>query len=234
MKLGIMQPYFLPYIGYWQLLNAVDKYVIYDDVNYIKGGWINRNYVLVNGKKYLFTIKLLDSSSFKKINEIELNMFLKDKDKLFKTIEQGYKKAPFFAEGIALFKKILYFDEKNLSKFIINSIKEVCRYLEINTELIVSSEIDKNNSLKGEEKVLNICQVLGGTEYYNAIGGQELYSNQSFDEKGIKLKFLETGNVSYKQFSDTYIQNLSILDVVMFSSKDDIKKMLEMYSLKEN
>lgn len=152
MKLGIMQPYFLPYIGYWQLLNAVDKYVIYDDVNYIKNGWINRNRILCGNTTQWLTMKLGKASPNKLISEIELvndNIYIK---KVLKTIGQIYKKAPYYEETYELLEKILLFQEKNLVKFLENSIKEICKYLEIKTEIIKSSSIEKDNSLKAEKK----------------------------------------------------------------------------------
>ncbi|MCM8813875.1 MAG: WbqC family protein, partial [Candidatus Omnitrophica bacterium] len=99
MKLGIMQPYIFPYLGYFQLIGAVDKYVIYDDVNYIRSGWINRNYIIVNRRQYLFTICIDHASPFKLINELTIK---DDFVKLSKTIELAYKKAPYFTEAFAL------------------------------------------------------------------------------------------------------------------------------------
>lgn len=231
MKLGIMQPYFLPYIGYWQLLNAVDKYVIYDDVNYIKGGWINRNRILINKEAKYFTIKLNGASSNKLINEIEVSTDKIYKKKMLKTVEEGYKKAPFFNIVFPIIEEIIENDEKNLAKYLKYSIEKICNYLEIKTELFMSSELEKDNSLKGKDKVINICKKLGATEYYNAIGGQELYSFEEFKDNGIELKFVKTEEIIYKQFNDEFIGNLSMLDILMFNSKEIIKEFLNNYNL---
>lgn len=169
MKLGIMQPYFLPYIGYFQLIKAVDKYVIYDDVNYIKKGWINRNNILCNGQAHLFSISLRGASQNKLINEIEIS---DDFSKFRKMIELSYRKAPYFEEVFKLLNSIIDYPNKNLSLFLANSIKEICKYLSIDTEIIFSSEIEKNNDLKGQEKILEICKILQAKTYINAIGGQ--------------------------------------------------------------
>lgn len=233
MKIGIMQPYFLPYIGYWQLLNAVDKYVIYDDVNYIKGGWINRNRILINKETKYFNVKLNGASPNKLINEVEVSNDNIWQKKLLKTIEENYKKAPFFKEVFSVIDKIIENDEKNLAKYLEFSIKEICKYLDIKTELILSSNLEKNNSLKGKDKVITICKKLNGTEYYNAIGGQELYSFEEFKQNGIELRFLKTNEIIYKQFGDEFISNLSILDVLMFNSKEKVKEFLNNYSLIE-
>lgn len=229
MKLGIMQPYFLPYLGYWQLMNAVDTYVIYDDVNYIKNGWINRNRMLSTaGKDIYFTLSLDGAGSFKKINEIDI---LQVPDKIIKTIQQVYRKAPNFMEAYPLIENVLFCQEKNLAKFLAHSIKSVADYLEMKTKFIISSELDKNNDLRAEEKVLHICELLGADEYYNAIGGQELYSKDVFAQHGIKLSFLETELNPYPQFKWDFMPGLSILDILMFNSKSRVQEMLREYTL---
>ena len=231
MKLGIMQPYFLPYIGYWQLLNAVDQYVIYDDVNFIKGGWINRNNILINNEAKLFNIQMQGASSNKLINEIEVSQNQVWKKKFLKTIENSYSKASFYKEVYSVIENIINYDETNLAKYISHSISKVCDYLNIDTKLIISSDINKDNDLKGQDKVIEICKILGANEYYNAIGGQELYSYSGFKDNGISLKFLETSKIEYSQFNDKFIPNLSIIDVLMFNSKEKIKSMLDDYKV---
>ena len=231
MKVGIMQPYFLPYIGYWQLLNAVDKYVIYDDVNFIKGGWINRNRMLVNGEPKLFNIQMQGASPNKLINEIEVSNNTVWKKKLLKTIENSYRKAPFYTDVFPIIEEIINYDECNLAKYLANSIKKVCNYLNIETELIVSSTLYKDNSLKSQAKVIEICKELKATEYYNAIGGQELYSYEDFKDVDIKLSFLKSNEIKYKQLKDEFVANLSILDVLMFNSINDVRNFLNQYEL---
>jgi hypothetical protein len=228
MKLGIMQPYFLPYIGYWQLMNAVDKYVIYDDVNFIKGGWVNRNNLLMNGKPCLFSIPLSGGSSFKKINEIKI---LPRPPALLKTVIQAYSKAPHFSAVYPLIENIIEYDTPNLALFIANSIRSVARYLDFKTEFMMSSDIEKDNALKGQEKVLAICKSLEASAYYNAIGGQELYSKEVFKGEGIDIHFLKTGSVTYKQFKYDFVPCLSILDVLMFNSIQEIGRILNQYEL---
>lgn len=234
MKVGIMQPYFLPYIGYWQLINAVDKYVIYDDVNYINKGWINRNRILVEGKIKYFNIPMMEASQNKKINEIQVNQDIKLIDKKLRTIEYAYKKAPYYNKTFPIIKKILNCRSKNLATYIENSIYIICDYFNIKTEIIVSSSLDKNNMLKRQEKILEICRILGATEYFNAIGGQALYSSEKFEEKGIELKFIKSDDIIYKQFDNLFQSNLSILDVMMFNSKEKIaNEFLHKYTLND-
>jgi hypothetical protein len=228
MKLGIMQPYLFPYIGYWQLIKEVDTYVVYDDVTYIKGGWINRNNYLINGEKSLFTIKLKNAGSYKLINEIEI---LDDFVKFVKMVQNNYAKAPYFKDVIELIRNIVTFDKSSLSLFIINSIETILKYLNVETKLIVSSSLDKNSTLKGQDKVLDICKLLGASYYYNAIGGYELYNKETFMKEGIKLYFLKSKLVPYKQFKNDFIPGLSIIDVMMFNSVETINEMLDGFEL---
>ncbi len=229
MKLGIMQPYFLPYIGYFQLINAVDEYVIYDDVNYIKRGWINRNKMLLNGNDFLFTINLVDASQNKLINEVELS---DNQPKLLKTIEAAYKKAPFFSDVFPMIDEIVCYENKNLAKYTANSVIKVCKYLEMNTKFIFSSDIkEKNNSLKCQEKIIEICNILQAKQYINAIGGMELYDRALFERIGIDLHFLKPKPIEYKQFGHPFVCNLSILDVLMFNSVEQIRTFLLQYEL---
>ncbi len=231
MKIGIMQPYFFPYIGYWQLINAVDKYVIYDDVNYIKGGWINRNRILINDKPSFINLKMNGSSPNKLIKEIHVSNDNRWKNKLLKSIELSYRKAPFFEMSFPIIEEIINHDEVNLSLYLENLIKRIAEYLEINTEFVLSSNIEKDNSLKGQDKVIEICKSLGAKEYYNAIGGVELYSAENFNSYGIELRFLRTEYIEYKQFKNDFSPYLSIIDVMMFNSKEEIMNILDMYSL---
>lgn len=230
-KLGIMQPYFLPYIGYWQLMNAVDKYVVFDDVNYIKRGWINRNRILIDGYPQYINILIADASQNRLINNTKVINTSKQVDKNLKMIECAYKKAPYFKEIFPLIESVLRYEEENLVSFLMNSFKIICRYLNIKTKLILSSSIDKDCSLKGQDKILDICQRQNADQYYNAIGGQSLYSYSDFKQKGIKLHFLQTNDIIYKQFENKFQGNLSILDVMMFNSVDEIQDMLLKYTL---
>jgi len=231
MKVGIMQPYFFPYIGYWQLINAVDAYVIYDDVNFIKGGWINRNNILVNGQVNFINLQTYKASPNKIINQIELLVNEMYNNKLLRKIEASYKKAPYYEEVIQLIENIIKQDEKNLAKYLANSIMKINKYLGIKTQIIMSSEIKKKYNLKGQDKVIDICKSLNATEYINAIGGIELYSKQDFITNGIQLKFLKSKEIKYKQYEDEFIPNLSIIDVMMFNSIEEINKMLNAYEL---
>ncbi len=230
MKLGIMQPYFLPYIGYFQLLNAVDKYVIYDNIQFTKKGWINRNRILQNGKDALITIPVEKDSDYLDVCQRSISSGF-DKRKLLNQIKESYRKAPYFNDVIPLIEEIINYEDSNLFNYIYHSIVNICGYLKIDTELIVSSTIDIDHSLKGQEKVIAICKALGATEYYNAIGGQELYSVADFRKENIQLNFVSSNLVEYKQFANEFVPWLSILDVMMFNSVDETVGMLEKYNI---
>ena len=232
MKIGIMQPYFFPYIGYWQLINAVDKFVIYDDVNFIKNGWINRNYILLNGQKHLITLPLQRVSSFQQINNIDIICNQKIKDKLLKTIYTAYSKANYFKQGFPIIENTINHESGNIATAIKYSIQAIVSYLNIQTEILLSSNIKKDISLKGENKVINIIKQTGGNEYINAIGGQNLYNRESFLDNGISLYFIHTNeNINYAQFKNNFVPNLSIIDIIMFNSVKDVKELLNDYEL---
>lgn len=233
MKLGIMQPYFVPYIGYWQLINAVDKYVIYDDVNFIKGGWINRNRILMDGNPMYFNVPMFGASPYKLIKEVRVNNDSKIINKNLRIIEAAYKKAPYYDKVYPLIEKILKCNKDNIAEYVADSFYVICDYLDITTEFVVSSSLNKDCSLKAQDKVLAICKILGATEYYNAIGGQSLYSFTDFANCGIRLKFLKTNNIEYRQFKNEFQSNLSILDVMMFNPPKKVNDYLNAYILIE-
>lgn len=231
MTIGIMQPYFMPYIGYWQLIAAVDTYVVYDDVNFIKRGWINRNNILLKGEKKLFSIALHEASQNKLINEISI---ADDFSKLHKTIQMAYAKAPFYAEIMELLDSIFDYPKHNIALFIDNSIRKVCDYLNIQTNIILSSNIEKDNALKGQDKIISICKLLQADTYINAIGGVELYDKKVFEKNNICLLFLKPEIECYQQFKNDFVPGLSMIDVLMFCSPKQIREMLQRYSLIES
>lgn len=228
MILAIMQPYIFPYIAYWQLLEASDTFVICDDVNYIKQGYINRNSMLIGGKPQRFNLKLIGASSNKLINEINL---YGDNKKLLKTIDMAYHKAPYFNDVYPIIEDILSNEENNLAKFIGYSLKKIADYLHIKTNIIYSSSIEKDYTLKSQDRVLDILKRLKATNYVNAIGGQELYDKEIFSANNIQLNFIKTNIIEYKQFKNDFVPYLSIIDIMMFNSVDEVNKMLKEYEL---
>lgn len=232
MRVAVMQPYFMPYIGYFQLIKAVDKFIIYDDVNYIKQGWINRNNILLNGKSYLFSIPLKDASSFKKINDIEINqeLFPKWKIKFFKTLELAYKKAPFYTNIIPILEELLDCPNK-INDLIYVSLLKICNYLGIVTHIEKSSTIYQNSELSKEERLIDICKKENADTYINPLGGQDLYDKEYFAKNNVKLFFIKSNKDNYIQFGDSFIPWLSIIDILMFNSPQKTREMLDNYDL---
>lgn len=231
MTLAIMQPYLFPYVGYFQLINAVDKFVIYDDVAFINKGWINRNSILSNGKASLFTLPLVGASQNKLINEIEIENLSAWGKKFLKTLEQNYKKAPHYQSVISIVEKIVQSENTNIADLIYVSLQEICEYLKIDTELVRTSTIYQNQHLKAQERILDICLQEKATHYINPIGGQELYDKTLFAENGIKLNFIQSKRSEYQQFKNEFVPWLSIIDLMMFCSVDEIKQQLTMFEL---
>lgn len=225
-----MQPYFLPYIGYFQLMHAVDTFVVYDNIKYTKKGWINRNRILVDGKDTYITIPLANASDFLDIRERTVSPDFK-REKMLHQVAEAYRKAPFFDPTYALFEKIVHCNEHNLFSYLLNSIKLVCEYLNIATSITISSGIPIDHSLKAENKVIALCKHLGSEHYINAIGGQELYSKEEFAGNAINLHFIKTGPVEYVQFNHPFVPWLSIIDVLMFNDLETVKGFLDAYTL---
>ena len=230
MTVGIMQPYFFPYIGYWQLIAAVDRYVVYDDVAYIKGGWINRNNILINGAASLITLPLEKVSSYKNINEINITTDKVQIKKCLKSLMLAYSKAPYFSDVMPIIESV-FASTDNIAKFNYNAIEKIKEYLGLQTEIILSSNLEKNNELKAQDKVIHINKLLKSDMYINAIGGMDLYSRDDFRKHDIGLKFLKTGDIMYKQFKDGFVPNLSIIDVLMFNGKLRVLELLQQYVL---
>lgn len=222
MKLGIMQPYFLPYVGYFQLIAAVDKFVIYDNIKYTKKGWINRNRMLQNGADKVFSISLLKASDSLDIMNRELSPEF-NRQKLLNQFKGCYAKAPYFQEVWPLLEEIILFQDKNLFRYIKNSIDLVCSYLDIKTEIIISSTIPADHSLLSQDRVLSICKAMNAKTYINPEGGKDLYSIGEFASHAIELKFIHTDNIEYSQIGNSFVSSLSIMDVLFFNSSEETK-----------
>lgn len=226
-KIGIMQPYFLPYIGYFQLMKMVDEFVIYDNIQFTKKGWIHRNRMLQQGKDEYFTLPLKKDSDYLNVNQRFLaETFMADKTKLINRIQNNYKKAPYFQEAFPVIQSVFEYDNTNLFDFIYHSILRIREYLDIDTPITISSNIGVDHDLKGKDKVLALVKALKGTHYINPIGGQTLYNPSEFQEKGIELYFFKTDNFTYLQFKNDFIPFLSILDVMMFNDRDQVQGFL--------
>lgn len=231
-SVGIMQAYFMPYIGYFQLIHAVDEFVIYDNIQYTKKGWINRNRILQGNKDKYITLPLKKDSDFLDIRERVLADSFK-REKMMKQIETTYHKAPYYPVISEWLRDIICYEEDNLFQYIFHSVKEVCQYLDITTPILISSQMKYDNNLKGQDKVIAICKERNCERYINAIGGMELYHSGAFAKEGMELRFIQTVLQEYPQFKNQFVPGLSIIDVLMFNSKEQVKQMLLNYHLLE-
>lgn len=227
-----MQPYFFPYIGYFKLMNAVDEFIVYDNIEFTKKGWINRNRILVNGKDEFITLPLKKDSDFLDVNDRFLaESWSQDRSKMLNRIKESYRKAPCFNEIFPLIERCILFEEKNLFDFIFNSIQEIKNQLGIKTILHKSSEIPIDHKLKSEEKVISICKKLEAKQYINPFGGISLYNVENFAEQNIELTFLKPNLTTYLQFGPSFIPYLSIMDTLMFNDHTAMSEMLQSFRL---
>ncbi len=250
MKLAVMQPYFFPYIGYFQAINAVDKYIVYDDLNYIYQGWVDRNRLVdKSGTVFYIRPQLINASVSSLISEIELHPKQFWRKKLLKTLSFTYAGADSFKETFNLIQEILLFETNSLSNFNFHAIKKIADYLEIKTQLVQEKTKYKNleeelrtkrpssNSEEHEQletklvRALEICTTEKATVFINAFGGQLLYKKEDFKKNGIDLFFIETKPYNYKQFTNTFYPHLSIIDVLMHNGKEKTQHLLNNYTL---
>lgn len=230
MKLAIMQPYLFPYIGYFQLIHAADRFVFYDDVNFIKQGWINRNNILKDGKPLLFSVPLKDPSSNTLICDTGISGLYRS-DKFLKTLKQVYSKAPYYPQVAELLSDIISTEEKKISGLAIRSVKKILKFLGTANDIRDTSSGYLNTDLKGQERVIDICKQENATHYINPSGGKELYSKEAFNDNGITLQFLQSEPKEYLQFDKPFVPNLSIIDVLMFNSIREITGMLDNFQI---
>lgn len=224
------QPYFLPYLGFWQLIHLADLFLLADDYDFIRHKWVNRNRILLNGQPHYLRLEVRSNKESRLISNKQLvgNPYaLSDK---LRTLELAYRKAPCFADGYALAERILTWPERNLALFLEHSIREVCAYLGITTPFCHSSDLPGNSRFKREERIYDFCHRLGADTYVNLPGGQALYDYGEFARRGIRLRFIQPELKPYPQFGGPFVERLSILDAIMFNSREQLHEMLDDYT----
>jgi len=240
-----MQPYFFPYIGYFHAIHAVDKYIIYENLDYIKDGWMNRNRVLIKNQSPSYLSVMVEGrSSNKKTNEIELNTSFNWRRKLLNKVFFNYKGSPFFDESYLLIEECINIDSDMLFMYNSKIVKKLAEYLELDTEIqydnrhfltlekkIAAGIIDDAKFEAKSKRVFEICKHENADVFVNAIGGRALYDKIQFKENGIDLYFVETEEIEYNQFSANFHPNLSIIDVLMHNGQDRTKDLLNNYKL---
>ena len=234
MKIGIMQPYFFPYIGYWQLIHAVDVFVVYDDGKMITNGWIHRNRILdFDGTTpRAIGVPLKKKSVSHTIGEMERVKDERQMKQMVGMIQNRYRRAPHFQEVMPMLEELILNDEMNMVKYLTNSLQTICNYLGITTQFVMSSTIDKTGCEGVEDKAERICKTIGITHYINPIGGTEFYDKEAWAKRGLTLNFLcRRDSIRYLQFGGDFVPDLSIIDMLMFCSKEEIQEMLNEYDL---
>ena len=233
MTIAIMQPYFFPYIGYWQLIHAVGRFVIYDDVNYIIRGWVNRNRILINGEPAYITVPLQQASQNRRICDISLQPTPVWLNKMVKSIENTYRKAPFFAEVFPVVEQLIRHEAENLSDYLAHQLQTMSAFMDINAEFVVTSRCYENDHLSGQARILDICKREGATTYINPQGGQALYDTETFRSAGIDLHFIVMHPLPYIQRAAGFVPYLSIIDTLMEIGPVEIKHHLDKFDLIE-
>ncbi|MBB6681546.1 WbqC family protein [Aequorivita sp. 609] len=232
-KIGIMQPYFLPYIGYFQLMEMVDEFVIYDNIEFSKASWIRRNRMLQNGKDAYFTLPIKKDSDFLDVDQRYLvENFDKEAGRLLRRIEANYSKAPYFNDFFPVVEKIICYEERNLFDYILNSVYCIKDFLNIETPIKVFSKLGKDvHLLRAQDKVIGVCKALQATHYINSLGGKNLYDPESFEKENLELFFFRTSQIEYSQFENDFIPFLSIMDVCMFNDVSQVSEFLNHYEI---
>lgn len=249
-----MQPYFLPYIGYFQLISAVDRFLLYDWVSYIKRGWVNRNrHSVINGEPAFLIIPVREKSSSKRLRDIEIDDREPWRRRMLKALFLNYKKAPYFESIYPLMEQLIRADTPSLSAYNTSSITTLCRFLGLTTEIVSSTELYRDvedrlavavDQLPGSfpdldiagldrmvVRVLALCRQEGADTYVNAIGGRDLYPKSAFDRNQISIYFVQTDEIRYPQGGNTFHPSLSIIDVLMYCGREQTRTFLSRYTL---
>lgn len=245
MKLAIMQPYFFPYIGYFQLIQAADKMILYDLVTYRKASWINRNRLIDRSKKAItsFGVPVQKFRFGTLVRDIRINQTTDWPAYIGRLIYYNYKKAPQFDTVYPLVKELLTFETDSIHEFNSNAIKQLASFINIDTEIthenthyikleeeLALMELHDLSNVKSR-RIIEICRREGSPHYLNPSGGQALYQRSTFLDAQMGLSFVKSGEISYKQFIEPFTPNLSILDVLMHNSKEQVQQYINNYSL---
>jgi hypothetical protein len=228
-----MQPYAFPYIGYFCLIEESDVFVFYDDVNYKKRGWINRNRILINGSPHSFTIPLSKASQNKFICNIQTHSLEEFKCKFLKQVKRTYRRSPFFEAGYTYVSDVFSAESESISDVAIRSIEQFYEMIGSNKKFVRSSAcFPHTRGMSRPDRLIEITKLLHSNSYVNSIGGTQLYWKDYFANKGVNLSFVRPKLKSYKQVGTRdFIAGLSIIDVVMNNDIENIKLHLQSYEL---
>lgn len=228
-----MQPYLFPYVGYFQLIDSVDEFVLYDNVNFIKKGWINRNNIAVNGRPHLFSVPVKNKSQNLVIRDVEIDnqSFSKWRKKFLKTLQMSYGKAQNFDQAFEIVNLCLS-EKSHISALCRDSLTILCEYLEIKANISEASSLPVKKKVGKVENLVGLCNHLGATKYINAPSGKSLYDKEAFSKRGISLEFLQPSVKEYTQTnSKFFMKNLSVIDIIMNCKRSECKDLISGYSI---
>lgn len=230
--IAMMQPYVFPYLGYFQLIAAADVFVLSDDLQYIRSGWVNRNRILDKNEARMITFPLKRDRFELGINQRQLcDNFNDEAERLIKVIIHNYSRAPYFAHVMPLLERLIRFPDHNLALYIEHSIRALCAYLHIETPMHRASDLKMAGLLDKQDRVIETAKLFGATLYINPIGGTALYDQEYFAQHDLALRFIKMNDIAYRQYRRPFVSNLSIIDVLMFNSVEKIQGLLPCYSL---
>ncbi|MBU3676202.1 MAG: WbqC family protein [Chitinophagaceae bacterium] len=223
-----MQPYLFPNLSYYKLMASVENVVFYNDVQFIKGGWINRNQILYHQSPKPFRLSLVDASSNKRINEVTIFRKEHEVASMLKTVYHAYAKAPFYKPVSDLIQHVLNYPSLHIAEIAEQSIRQVFDYLQWPFFACCSSDLQVDRSAPNKtDRLIALIQHFGKTQYVNSIGGKELYQKEYFQSKGIQLHFISPKQPTYNQFKTPFVPGLSMIDVLMFNDIPTIHHFLQ-------
>ncbi len=230
-RLAVMQPYLFPYIGYFHLMHAVDRFIVLDDVAYIKRGWINRNRILIDGQPARFTLPVRDASQNRPIRAHERADDERWRARFLRTLESSYHRAPHFVPAFELVTTVLDDPERHLSPWLATSLQRICSYLSLPVKIVPTSSVYGNAGLGKQDRMIDFCRREDATQLVNASGGMPLYAVEDFGAAAIDLRFVRPLFTPYPNARGTFVPALSILDVLMHNHPDEVRERLLTYDL---
>jgi hypothetical protein len=223
MRTVVMQPYFFPYLGYFQLLAVADVFVVFEDVHFIKKGWIHRNRILVDGAPKLFTVPLAGASQNRRIHELEVHDGERWGRAFLASLQGAYARAPHYRSAIEVVRESLPGAGPTLvADLAVRSVRNVAEYVGLSLPPLRSSRDFGNAELKGQARIIDICRRVGARTYVNPASGERLYQLEAFEDAGMELHFLAPELEVYRQFGGEFVPYLSVIDVLMFNPPERV------------
>ena len=229
MKLGSMQPYFFPYLGYFDLIYSTDRWIVFDTVQYIRHGWVNRNRILHPRSGWQYIVAPLQKfHQDTSIRDILVQEGRDWRDRLLAQLEHYKKRAPCYSPTADLVRDCLDNNELSLSRLNVAILDKVCRYIGIPFRYDYLSEMKLElGPVDGPgDWALRESEALGAAEYINPPGGEALFDRAKFEAAGIKLTIQRFENMTYPCDGYGFEPSLSVIDVLMWNSPSDVLRHL--------